>query len=115
MVAEAWSENVYVVHLADEPAFSDELDQLERRCEQNPRHAVIDMAAVTFVNSSNFSQLLRLHRQLGQTNCRVVLAAVAPDVWKAFLVAGLDKIFPRAESVPLALASLQLSGAATQE
>ena len=33
MAAEDWSENVYIVHLSDDPAFSDELDKLERRCE----------------------------------------------------------------------------------
>ena len=62
MPAEDWSENVYVVHLSDEPAFSDELDQFERLLQENPRHAVLDLDSVTFLNSSNLSQLIRLKR-----------------------------------------------------
>ena len=106
-----WSDNVYVVHLSDDPALGDELDSLERDCGDTPRHGVLDFSGVTFINSSNISQLLRLRRQLNRGHCKLILAGVRPEVWSAFLVAGLDKIFSVAENVPLALATLQLSEA----
>ena len=109
---EDWSENVIVAHLADDPALGDELDSLERDTGESPRHVVLDFSAVTFLNSTNLSQLLRLRRQLNATGCRLILTAVRPDVWSAFLVSGLDKIFRTAESVPLALAGIQLIEAA---
>jgi anti-anti-sigma factor len=101
--------------MADDPAFSDEMESLIRQSGEDPRHAVLDLAAVTFVNSSNLSQLIRLRQALGPTTCRLVLAAVRPEVWSAFKVAGLDKLFAVSESVPLALAGLQLSEATTNE
>lgn len=115
MAVEDWSENVYIVHMADDPAFSDEMEGLLRQSADNARHAVLDMASVSFVNSSNLSQLICLRQALGGTSCRLILAAVRPEVWKAFLVSGLDKLFGTAESVPLALAELQLSEAAASE
>ncbi len=115
MPAEDWSENVYIVHMADDPAFSDEMEGLLRQIGEGARHAVLDMATVSFMNSSNLSQLLRLRQALSGTNYQLILAAVRPEVWSAFLVAGLDKLFRTADSVPLALAGLQLSEAAAGE
>ncbi len=115
MAAEDWSDNVYIVHLAEDPAFSEEVENLLRRCADDPRHVVLDLAAVGFVNSSNLSQLIRLRQALGNTSCHVMLAAVRPEVWNAFRVAGLDKLFNAVESVPLALAGLQLSEATASE
>ena len=112
---EDWSENVYVVHLSDDPALGDELDSLERDCGDTPRHGVLDFSAVSFVNSSNLSQLIRLRRQLNVGHCKLILAGVRPDVWSAFQVAGLDKLFSTAENVPLALAALQLAAAGWRE
>ena len=114
MAVEEWSENVSVVHAADDPAFSDELEQVEGQVATHPRHVVLDMAAVTFLNSSNISQLLRLRKALSPSHCRLILTGVRPEVWSAFLVAGLDKLFPTSESVLLALAGLQLSEAEAQ-
>lgn len=114
MAAEDWSDNVYVVHLADDPAFSDELEQLERQLGQASRHCVLDFGSVTFVNSSNLSQLLRMRRTMSESGCRILLASVSPDVWNTFLVSGLDKVFFAAENVPLALAGLQLDEASTE-
>ncbi len=115
MPAEDWSENVYIVHLADDPAFSEELESLIRQSADDPRHAVLDMGAVTFLNSSNLSQLLRLRQAIGPAGWRIILAAVSRDVWNTFVVAGLDKLFKVSEGVPLALAELQLSEAPTNE
>lgn len=113
MAVEDWSENVYVVHLADEPAFSDELEQFERQLGQEPRHCVLDFGGVTFLNSSNISQLLRIRRTMSETGHRMLFASTAPEVWNTFRIAGLDKIFSTAENVPVALARLQIDEAST--
>lgn len=115
MPPEDWSENVYLVHMADDPAFSDEMESLGRQSAADPRHVVLDMAAVSFLNSSNLSQLLCLREALSGTGLRIILAALRPEVWSTFLVSGLNKIFATAQSVPLALAEVQLGEAAASE
>ena len=106
-----WSETVCVANLADDPAFSDELEEVERKLEEQPRHCVLDLSSVTFLNSSNLAQLVGLRKQLGSTDCRLVLCAVSPAIWEAIEVSRLDRLFQRHESVAMGLASLQLGQA----
>lgn len=113
-MAEDWSENVYVVQLADEPALSDELDELERKVADHPRHCVLNCEAVTFLNSSNLAQLVRLRKTLGATECRVLLCGLSDELWKTFEISGLNRIFSRSPNVPLALAELQLEATADE-
>ena len=113
-MAEDWSENVYVVQLADEPLLSDELDDLEQRLVDQPRHAVLNCEALTFLNSSNLAQLVRVRKAVSGGDvtraggCRVVLAGLSDDLWQTFEISGLSRIFHRSPNVPLALAELQL-------
>ncbi len=62
-MATDWSDNIIVCDLADEPSLSEELNGLLARLEQNgdTRHSsvVVNMADVTYLNSSNIAQLLR--------------------------------------------------------
>jgi anti-anti-sigma factor len=104
-----WSETVCVAHLADDPQFSDELESLQDRLEAAPRHCVLDLANVTFVNSSNLAQLIGLRKQLTGTGCRLMLCQVPNEVWEPIQVSGLDRLLERAESVPLALAAIQVA------
>ena len=110
---EDWSENVFVAHLADDPALGDELDSLERDTGDTP--------AVTSCSTSRPSRSST--RRTCRNSCACAanstrasaasyLADVRPDVWSTFLVSGLDKVFRTAESVPLALAGIQLLEAA---
>lgn len=115
MPPEDWSDNIYLLHLADDPAFAEEMESLLRQSRDDARHVVLDLAAVTFMNSSNLSQLLRLREALRGTGNRIILAAARPEVWSTFLVSGLDKVFATAQSVPLALAELQMGEAAASE
>ena len=112
MPIEKWSENVVVVHLADDPQFTDDLEQLEKS-ETGGRgreaHAVLDFAAVHFINSSNIAKLLRLRKQMMSRGCRLVLCSINTQVWGAFLITGLDKVFEYSDNVPTALATLQLA------
>lgn len=110
MPLEKWSDNVVVVHLADDPQFSDDLDGVEQclggagRCD-----AVLDFGSVRFVNSSNIARLLRLRNQMNQRDNRLVLCNVSTQIWSAFLITGLDKVFTVSDNVPTALATLQMA------
>lgn len=108
MPIEKWSEKVAVVHLADDPQFSDELESLAIETKQKPVCVVLDFAGVHHVNSSNISQLLKLRKRTMTTEQRMVLCGINTQVWSVFLVTGLDKIFEFADNVMLALTTLQI-------
>jgi anti-anti-sigma factor len=109
MPLEKWSDNLTVLHLADDPQFTDDLQTLEAQLTSKPADAVLDFAAVHFINSSNIARLLKLRKQMISSDRRLVLCGVSTQVWGAFLVTGLDKVFQFSDSVPTALATLQLS------
>ena len=110
MPIQPWSERIWVVRLADEPALSEDLiaahDQAAR-VDPMPQ-LVIDFSAVRQVNSSNLSQLLKLRKATIDRGSRLKLAAMTDSAWVAFLTTGLDKVFEFAEDVPSALASIQI-------
>jgi anti-anti-sigma factor len=111
MPIEKWSDNVALVHLADDPQFTDDLDAIEEQIGNGGKSAdvVLDFAAVHFVNSSNISRLLKLRKQMIGQDAKLVLCGLSTQVWGAFLVTGLDKVFSFSDDVPTALASLQLA------
>ena len=109
MPLEQWSENTVVVHLADDPQFSDDLDGVEQCLTSGKCNAVLDFGSVRFVNSSNIARLLRLRNQMVQKDNRLVLCNVSTQVWSAFLITGLDKVFTFSDNVTTALATLQIA------
>ena len=109
MPVEKWSDNVVVVHLADDPQFTDDLQALESPPLPPGTHAVLDFAAVHYVNSSNLAKLLRLRKQMINADSRLVLCNISTQVWGTFLITGLDKIFAYSDNVTTALATLQMA------
>ncbi|MGD0464541.1 MAG: STAS domain-containing protein [Tepidisphaeraceae bacterium] len=109
MPIEKWSDSVAVVHLADDPQFSEEL---EAAAKLGPPclNRVLDFSAVHFVNSSNVAALLTLRNQIQRQNGKLVLCNLANQILSTFLVTGLDKIFQISEDVPTALATIQMDG-----
>jgi anti-anti-sigma factor len=106
MAVENWSETVRVVHLSDDPQFSEDilsLDPLPKRAD-----VVLDFAGVRFVNSSNIAKLLTLRRKVISGDGRLLFCNVKKSVWSAFLVTGLDKVFDTSPDVSTALAGLQM-------
>jgi anti-anti-sigma factor len=106
MAVENWSETIRVVHLADDPQFSEDmlcLDPLPPR-----PGVVLDFSGVRFVNSSNIAKLLTLRKRVIAAEGRLLFCGVKDHVWSAFLVTGLDKLFQQAPDVSTALASIQL-------
>lgn len=108
MPVEQWSDDVVLVHLSDDPAFTEDMESLQRTFVQKKTHAVLDFAAVKYLTSSNLAKLLRLRKQATERGTRVLFCSVGNQIWSTFMTTGLDKIFSFAENVPNALASLQI-------
>ena len=111
-MATDWSDNIIVCDLADEPSLSEELNGLLARLEQNgdTRHSsvVVNMADVTYLNSSNIAQLLRVRKAVNGHGARLKIAGTRDAVWSVMMLPGLDKVFDFAPDKATALASLQL-------
>ncbi|MGH7213905.1 MAG: STAS domain-containing protein [Tepidisphaeraceae bacterium] len=128
MPIERWSDNVVVVHLGDDPQFTEDLDSLDGPATatsagtaksapnggtaHRPADAVLDFAAVHFINSSNLARLLKLRQKMVKADAKLILCGMSTQVWGTFLVTGLDKVFAFSDNVPTSLATLQIKGAA---
>jgi anti-sigma B factor antagonist len=109
MPIERWSDEVSVVHVGDDPQFTDDLSSVLSNADA-PGHAVVlDLSALHFINSSNLAFMLRLRQKLVTGDGRLILCGVPNEVWGAFLVTGLDKVFDFSDNVSTALATLQMS------
>ena len=111
MSIENWSENILVVELQDDPAFTDDVTAL---CEElNGRKdvdVVLNFAGINHVNSSNIAKLLKLRKQVVIADGRqLCLCGLDTHVWGVFLVTGLDKVFEFADELSLGLASVQIN------
>ncbi len=105
-----WSESIVVANLEEEPGLSEELGDLSaglRSAEQTP-HVVLDFSGVSFLNSSNIAQLLRLRQAVTERGRRMVLCGLIDQVWSTVIMTGLDKVFTCAPDTITAIASLQL-------
>ncbi len=110
MSIERWSDDISMVELQDDPAFTDDVTALIEQSENNKLgHVVLNFSAVGYVNSSNIAKLLKLRRQLLERKRRLVLCSIDTSVWGMFLVTGLDKVFEFADNLATALTSVQLS------
>ena len=113
-MATDWSDEIAIAELSDEPAISDELTGLIDRVAGAGTavpHIVLNMGSVTYLNSSNIAQLLKLRAGLTKAGRRLKLCSVSDEVWSVFLVTGLDKVFLFAPDPMTALAGLQLEDA----
>ena len=111
MPVEKWSDNVIVVRLADDPHLGDDLDALDQATTPPlPARldAVVDFTAVKAVNSSNLARLIKVRRQMQPAGGRLILCGLGDQVWGAFLVTNLDKLFDFSNDVATALATLQI-------
>jgi anti-anti-sigma factor len=112
-MATEWSESIAIAELQDEPAFSEEVNSVIDRCKGDGPipHVVLNMSGVTYLNSSNIAQLLKLRQVLSRAGRRLKLCSVNDQVWSVMLVTGLDKVFLFAPDPMTALAGLQLEDA----
>lgn len=106
-----WSDNIVIAEMSDEPAFSEELGAILQRVadhHDHVPHVVLNFAAVSYVNSSNLAQLLRLRKQLEAHKRVLKLCSVKDDLWSVFKITGLDKVFRFAPDPMTALTGIQI-------
>ena len=108
-----WSDTIVIANLADEPALSDELSLICERIESADAaapipHAVLEFQEVSYVNSSNIAQLLRLRKNLEAHQRQLVLCGVTDEVMSVLVVTGLNKVFLFAADLLTAIASIQI-------
>jgi anti-anti-sigma factor len=112
-----WSEDIVVSNLTDEPALSDELHALADRIQSargRTPSIVLDFAQVTYLNSSNLAQLLRLRQLLQERDAELRLCAVSDEIRSVFMVTGLEHVFRFAPDAMTALTGLQLERGANE-
>jgi anti-anti-sigma factor len=114
-MATEWSDNIIIAEPNDEPGFSEEVTQISDRVEKTEPgkcpHVVLNFVNVTYVNSSNIAQMLKLRKKLMERKRSLKLCSVSDEVWSVIMVTGLDKIFRVAPDPMTALAGLQLEDA----
>lgn len=114
-MATDWSETIVIAELQDEPSLSEELASIIDRLTSTPnnkvQHVVLNFGQVTYVNSSNLAQMLRLRKRLLEAGRQIKLCSVSDEVWSVMMVTGLDKVFRFAPDPMTALAGLQIEDA----
>ncbi len=110
-----WSEGILLCDLSDEPELSEEFSALFAQLKKTPveqtPHVVMNFGGVSYLNSSQIAQLLRLRKRVTEGRRQLVLAAMRDEVWSVMLLTGLDKVFQVAPDTMTALARVQLDGA----
>jgi len=110
-IAMRWSDNITVAELTDEPILSEDLGSLIVALEIDPdtgSHLVLNMQAVSYINSSNIGQLLRLRKLLLSSGKTLVLCAVTDEVLDVIRVTGIKRLFRFAPDPLVALALIQI-------
>lgn len=105
-----WSERIVVADLQDEPSLSDDLASLAERVSEadDPPDVVLNFQSVSYTNSSNLAQMIRLRRELRERGRSLRLCSVNERIWSVLLTSNLDRLFDFEPDVASALASLQL-------
>jgi len=105
-----WSETIMVADLLDEPIFSDEIDSLTDQVAAMDAlpNVVVNLSTVTFLNSSNIAQLLKLHEYIENRDGLMRLCSVNDRIMAVLTVTGLDRLFDIEDDVASALASIQI-------
>ncbi len=114
MPLQDWSETTLIAEMNDEPMFSEDFEALIGHLEtaqDGTPDVIVNMLAVSRLNSSNLSQLLRLRKTIISRDRRLRICSVDKAVWSVFLVTGLEKLFDFTDDVATSLASLQIESA----
>lgn len=109
-MATDWSETIVVADLQDEPSFSEEITTLASEIERRDERldVVVNLAEVSYVNSSNIAQLLRLRKAVIDGGGALKLAGVHDAVWSVMVLTGLEKVFDFTPDKATAIAALQI-------
>ncbi len=111
MPLQQWSDSILIAEINDEPMFSEDFESLMGRIEDKDSatpNVIVDLKSVTYLNSSNIAQLLRLRKRLDSAGLRLRVCSIGDTVWSIMLITGLDKLFEFMDDVSTSLASLQI-------
>jgi anti-anti-sigma factor len=111
MPLQEWSETTLIAEMNDEPVFSEEFEALTAHLEETGElmpDVIVNLKAVTRLNSSNLAQLLRLRKIVLGARRRLRICSVENAVWSVFLMTGLEQLFEFNDDVTMALAALQI-------
>ena len=110
MPLQKWSDKIWIVSLAGDPAFSDDMELLlgQLQSAEPAPDVVLDLSSVDHLNSSNLSQMLRIRKMLMTGASRMRVVGPQDSVWAVFLTTGLDKVFDFKADTSTALADLQI-------
>jgi len=109
-----WSDEILIADLNDEPSFSDDIDSLCRRLDLAPKpgeaapDVILNMNLVTYLNSSNLAQLLKVRKKISLAGRKLRVCAVNDAVWSVLMTTGLDQVFTFNDDVSMSLASIQM-------
>ncbi|MCH7704888.1 MAG: STAS domain-containing protein [Planctomycetes bacterium] len=109
MSIESWSDQILVVELQNDPAFTDDMTAtIDQVAERKDVSVVLNLSGIGYLNSSNIAKLLKLRKSLISNSQRLILCGIDTNVWGLFLVTGLEKVFEFADDLPTALATVQI-------
>lgn len=110
MPLQEWSESTLIAEMNDEPLFSEDFESLVSRLQSGGEtpDVIVNLLAVTRLNSSNLAQLLKLRKMLISADKRLRICSVEDSLWSVFIVTGLEKLFEFTDDVSTSLASLQI-------
>ena len=107
-----WSDDIVVCDLGEEPELSEQLSDVYTKLQETERgkmpNVVLNLSGITYLNSSNIAQMLRLRKALLEADRKLRVCSVADAVWSIMLLTGLDKVFHFSPDKGTAIASLQL-------
>jgi anti-anti-sigma factor len=87
--------DVEILRLAQEPAFSERIEPLLTRIREPGwnRHVIVSLAEVSYLSSSNLTQLLKLRQFARVLDLQMRIAGCSDQVMSEFRVTGLDRVF----------------------
>jgi anti-anti-sigma factor len=67
---------------------------LDRILADAPRELVLDLADVSFVDSSGLGLLIATHERAGHAEVDMAIKGAGPEIQRVFHIAGLDGVLP---------------------
>jgi anti-sigma B factor antagonist len=90
--------------IVQEDDIQDIFEQLQRLVDEKPgREYVLDFRKVQFLSSSVLGRLILLQKKAAAAKGRLVLCAIAKEIFEVFKITKLDKVFTVKEDAKAAL------------
>ena len=104
-----WSDEIILINLGHEPQLGEELQTAADVVgEGNCRDIVLDFSDVDIITSSSIAKMLKIHKEINNSQRRLIFCSVSTQTMHLFKVVALDTVFEFAENQFVALASLQM-------